>query len=171
MRGVQICTPVNAEGVSGLLKFLLTCFLFIPSITIITTSFLLSASGGVSLIPKGFAGAIYFTTSALTASNTLTFFLVTLLILSFLSLDKLLNLIALLKVVALGPMNLAVQPITFPGFLDSIGFPVVSAHGSFLAGGLSFGLLAGTRRTRSFNSHYCLIPLLLTMFFALILTG
>ena len=65
--------PLNAQGVSGLLEFLLTGFLFIPSITIIIIGFLLSASGGISLVPKGVAGAIYFTTLALTTSNILTF--------------------------------------------------------------------------------------------------
>ena len=72
VRGVQRCTPVNAQGVSGLLKLPLTGFLFIPSITLIITNFLLSTSGGLSFVPKGFAGAIYFTTSAHAASNIFT---------------------------------------------------------------------------------------------------
>ena len=70
--------PANAQGVGGLLDFLLTSFLFIPSITLIITGFLLSTSGGLSMVPKGFAAAIYFTASTLTASNILTFFLITL---------------------------------------------------------------------------------------------
>ena len=147
VRGVQRCTPINAHGVSGLLKLLLTGFLFIPSITLIFTDFFLSTSSGLSLVPKGFVGEIYFTTSALTASNILTLFLITLLILCSLSLNKLLNLITLLKVVAFGPMNLAIRPITFPSFLGSRGFPVVSAHSSFLAGGFGLSRLAGTRCT------------------------
>ena len=61
MRSVQRCTSINAQGVSGLLKLLLTGFLFIPSITLIITGFLLLTSGGLSLVPKGFAGVIYFT--------------------------------------------------------------------------------------------------------------
>ena len=101
MRSVQRCTSVNAQGVCGLLKLLLTGFVFIPSITLIITCFLLSTSGGLSLDPKGFAGAIYFTASALTASNILTLFLITLLILCSLFLNKLLNLVTLLKVMAL----------------------------------------------------------------------
>ena len=48
VRGVQRCTPINAQGVSGLLKLLLTGFLFIPAITLIITSFLLLASGAGS---------------------------------------------------------------------------------------------------------------------------
>ena len=162
VRGVHRCTPVNAQNVSGLLKLRFTSFLFIPSITLIITGFLLSTSAGLPLVLKGFAGAIYFTTLTLTANNILTLFLITLLILCSLSLDKLLNLITLLKVMALGPMNLAIRPITFPGILGSSGFPAVIAHGSFLAGGLSFGLLAGTRRTRSFNGHHCFISPFLT---------
>ena len=108
MRGVQRWAPVNAQGVSGLLKLLLTGFLFTPSISLIITGFLLSTSGGLSLVPKGVAGAIYFTATTVNASNILTFFLIPLLILCSLLLDKLLNLVTLLKVVALGPMNLAV---------------------------------------------------------------
>ena len=53
--------PPKAQGVSGLLKLLLTGFLFIPSITLIITSFLLSTSSGFSLVLEGFAGVIYFT--------------------------------------------------------------------------------------------------------------
>ena len=163
--------PRQCIGRRCLLKLLLTSFLFIPSITLIITGFLLSTFGGLSLVPKGFAGAIYFTAPTLTASSILKFFLITLLVLCSLFLDKLLNLITLLKVVALGPMNLAIRPITFPGFLGSIGFPSVGAHGNFLAGGLSFGPLTDTRRTRSFNSRHCLIPPLLTVLLALLLTG
>ena len=124
------------------LFFVVLCFLFIPSITFIITDFLLSTSGGLSMVPKGFAGAVYFTTSALTASNTLTFFLITLLIFCFLFLGKLLNLITLLKVVALGPMNLAVRPITFTGFLGSRGLTAVSARGSFHAGASTLAFLS-----------------------------
>ena len=53
MGGVQRCTPVNAQGVSGLLKLLLTGFLFIPSITLIIIGFLLSTSSGLSFVPEG----------------------------------------------------------------------------------------------------------------------
>ena len=91
VRGGQRCTPINAQGINGLLKLLLTGFLFIPSITLIITGFLLSTSGGISMVPKGLAGVIYFTASALTASKILTFFLVVLLILCSLSLNKLLK--------------------------------------------------------------------------------
>ena len=171
VRSVQRCTSSMHRGVCGLLKLLLTGFLFIPSITLIITGFLLSTSGGLSMVPKGLAGAVCFTTSALTASNILTFFLVMLLILCFLLLDKLLNLITLLKVVALGPMNLAIRPITFPSFLGSSGFPAVSAHGNFLVGDICFGLLAGTRHARTFHTHHCLISWLLAALLALSLTG
>ena len=97
------------------------------------------------MVPKGFAGAVCFTASALTDSSILTFFLITLIIFCPLSLDKLLNLVTLLKVVAFGPMDLAVRPITFPNFFHGSSLLAGSARGSFLAGGLSLGLLAGTR--------------------------
>ena len=106
---MQRCTPINAQGVSGLLELLLTGFLFIPSITLIIASFLLSTPGGFSLVPEGFAGAICFTASALPASGILTFFLVTFLIFCSLPLNELLNLITLMKVMAFSLMNLAVQ--------------------------------------------------------------
>ena len=171
MRSVQICTSFNAQGVRGLLKLLLTGFLFIRSITFIFRGFLLSTSGGLSLVPKGFAGAIYITTSALTARNILTLLLITLLILCFLSLDKLLNLITLLKVVALGPINLAIWPIAFPGLVDSRSLPAVSACVSFLAGGFGSSLLAGTRCARSFDGHHCLILAPLVALLSFLLTG
>src|SRR6266536_4504065 len=117
VRGVQRCTPVNAQGVSSPLKLLLTGFFFISSITFTITNFFLSTPGGFSLVSKGLAGAIYFTTPTLAASGILTFLFVTLLILCSLSLNKLLNLIALLKIMAFGPMNLAIRLITFPGLL------------------------------------------------------
>ena len=88
------------------------------------------------MVPKGFAGAICFTASALTASSILTFFLVTLVIFCPLFLDKLLNLVTLLKVMALGLMDLAVRPIAFPSFLGSSGFPVGRESSNFLAGSL-----------------------------------
>ena len=123
------------------------------------------------MVPKEFAGVIYFTASAHTTSDILTFFLVALLILCSLFLNKLLNLITLLKVVAFGPMNLAIHPITFPSLLGSRDLPVVSAHGNFLAGDLSFGLLVGTRRTISFNSHHYFISSLLAALLALLVTS
>ena len=104
---MQRCTPVNTQGVSGLLEFLLTGFLFNPSITFIIAILLLSAPGRFSLVSRSLAGAICFTAPALPASTILTSFLITLLILSPLPLDELLNLM-FLEIMALGPMNLAV---------------------------------------------------------------
>ena len=143
MRVVQGSTPVNEQRVSGLPKLLLIGFLFIPSITLIITGFLLLTYGGFSFAPKGFGGAI--TALTHTASGILTLFLVMLLLLCSLPLDKVLNLIALLKVLAYGSMNLAILPITFPSLLGSCGLPGVSAHGSFLAGDLILSLLASTK--------------------------
>ena len=167
---MQRRTSVNAQGICGLLKLLLTGILLITSITLIITSFFLPTSGGLSLVLKGLAGAVYFTTLALTTSNILTFFLISLLILCFLLLDKLYNLITVLKVVALGPMNLEVQAITLPGFLSGSGFPAISARDSFLAWDLSFGLLAGTRRNLSFSGHHYFIYPVLTSLLALFYT-
>ena len=93
------------------------------------------------------------------------------LILSSLSLDQLLNLIALLKVVALGPMDLAVRPIALPGLLGSRSFPAIVSHGSLLAGDFSLGGLAGTRRGLSFNGHHCLILTPLIALLVPLLTG
>ena len=142
-----------------------------PSIVLIITGFLLSTSGGFSLVPEGFAGAIYFTASALTANDILTLFLVTLLILCSLSLDQLLNLIGLLKVMAFGPVDLAVQPITVPSLLGSHSFPAFSARDSFLAGGPGLFLLAGTRCALSSYSHHRFVSWLLIALLALSLTG
>ena len=73
------------------------------------------------MVPKGSTGTICFTTPALTASSILTFLLITLIIFCSLSLDKLLNIITFMEVVALGPVDLAVRPITFPGFFRDSG--------------------------------------------------
>ena len=96
------------------------------------------------MVPKGFAAAIYFTASTLTASNILTLFLMLLLIRCSLFLDKLLYLMTLLKVMALGPMDLGVRPIALLGPLGSCSFSAICAHGSLLAGDLSLGDHAGT---------------------------
>ena len=96
------------------------------------------------MVSIGLARAICFTASALSSSGILTFFLITLIIFCPLSLDKVLNLVALLKVMDLCPVDLAIGAITFPGFLGGSGFPAGWASSNFLAGGLSLGLLAGT---------------------------
>jgi hypothetical protein len=91
VRGVQGRTSVNAQGVSGLLELLLAGFLFISFITPII-AFLLTASGRFPLILRGLAGATSSVASALPASTILVSLFVTLLVLSFLLLDELLNL-------------------------------------------------------------------------------
>ena len=171
MRGVQGCTPVNAQGVSGLLEFLLTGFLFIPFLTFSIAILLLTAPGGFSVVLRSLAGAICFTAPALPASAILTFFLITLLILCSLFHDKLLNLMTFLKIVALGPMDLAVRPIAFPGPFGSHSLPAVSARDNFLAGGFSISLFAGARCARSLNCHHCLVLALFVALLALPLTG
>ena len=97
--------------------------------------------GGISFVPKGLAGAICSIALALTASDILTLFLISLLIFCSLSLEQLLNLIALLKVVALGPLDLAVQPIALPSFLGSCSFLAVGACGNLLAGASVLAIL------------------------------
>jgi hypothetical protein len=94
---------------------------------------------------------------------------VTLLVLSFLLLDELLNLMTLLKFVSLSPMDLAVRPVSLSSILSSRGFPAVSACSNFLAGSLGLGLHVGTRSARSFNSHHCFILALLVAFLILLL--
>jgi hypothetical protein len=161
VRGVQGCTSVNAQGISGLLELLLAGFLFISFITPIIAFLLLTASGRFPLILRGLAGAASSATSALPASAILVSLFVTLLVLSLLLLDELLNLMTLLEIMALGPMDLAVRPVSLPSLLGSRGFPAISARGNFLAGSLGLGLLAGTRCAQSFNGHHCFILALL----------
>jgi hypothetical protein len=155
--GVQRCTFVNAQGVSGFLEFLLAGFLFISSITLIVAILLLTATGGFPLILRSLAGAACFATAALPTSAILTFLFISLFIFIPLLLDKLLNILTLLEIVALGLIDFALWVIAFPSLLSSRGLPAISAHGSFLAGYLGLGLLASTRHARSLNSHHFLI--------------
>ena len=169
---MQRCTPVNAQGVSGLLEFLLAGFLFIPSITFIIAILFLPDPGGVSLVLRSLVGVICFTVSALPASAILTFFLITLLILSPLLLDELFNQMTFLEIMALGWMNLAVRPITFPSLLGSRNLPGISARSNFLAGNFVLSLLAGTRHAQSLNGRHCLIfARLVALLVLLLLTG
>ena len=105
MRGVQGCTPVNAQGISGFLKLLLAGFLIILFIAFVTTFLLLMPSSRFPWTLGNLAGAA---SSALPANAILVSLFVTLLVLSFLLLDELLNLMTLLEIMALGPMDLAV---------------------------------------------------------------
>ena len=87
------------------------------------------------LVLRSLARAACSAASAFPTNASLVFLLISLLVLSLLLLDELLNLMTLLKVVALGPMDLAVRPITLPSLLSSRSFLAISARDSFLAGG------------------------------------
>ena len=154
VRGVQRCTPVNAQGVSGLLELLLAGFLFIPSITLIIANFLLSAPGRFSLVLKGLAWAICFTASGLPTSAILTFFLITLLIFSPLLLDELLNLMTLLEIMAFGAMDLAVLLVRASWLLSSHQGPAGDTLGNFLAGVICLGFLGGAGVFRSLDGKH-----------------
>jgi hypothetical protein len=133
VRGVQRCTPVNAQGVIGFLELPLAGFLFISFIGLTIAILLLTASGGFSLGLRCLAGVTYSAALALPTSTILVFLLIMLLVLGPLLLDELLNLMTLLKIMALGLMDLVVWPITLPSLLGSRGFPAVGVGSNFLA--------------------------------------
>lgn len=131
VRGVQGRASVNAQGINGLLELLLAGFLFIPFITLVIAFFLLMASSRFPLLLRDLAGAASSATSDLPANAILVSFLVTLLVLSFLFLDELLNLMTLLEIMDFGLMDLAVRPVSL---LGRHSFPAVTTRGNFLAG-------------------------------------
>ena len=117
--------------------FLLTLFIIF---------FLFSTSSGLFLPLVGIAAApssAATTLLARTACTILAFLLVPLLVFSFLFLNQLFDLMALLEVVTLGTVNLAVQPVRFAGLLTCCSYLAIYTCSCFLVGAFRLGFLGG----------------------------
>src|SRR3954468_24913320 len=108
---MQRSTAVNAQDLCGFLKLLLTGLVIIHVFVIVVIFILVAAAGRpVSLPLLGLAAASSPAGALRTGSSStcLGFLLVASLVLGLLQLDKLLDLLAVLEVMALGAVDLAV---------------------------------------------------------------
>ena len=143
---MQRSTAVNAQDLCGFLKFLLVGLVIIHVFVVVVVLILVAAAGrSVSLPLLGLAAASS-SAGAFLAGSSSTFLgllLVAPLVLSFLLLDKLLDLLAALEVMALGAVDLAILLVGVILLVGDRHSLVVGACGNLLAGATSFGLLAG----------------------------
>jgi hypothetical protein len=158
---MQRGAPIDTHSLCSFLKFLLTG-LIIFSIVIITFFFVAASSRPFPLL-LGLAAATPSAPALLAGSLSaiLGFLLVSLFILSSLLLDKLLNLPAVLEIVALGAMDLA---ILLAGVFRPVGSRQGLAGGApekFLAGVVNLGLLGGAGVARFLDSKHGLASALL----------
>src|SRR3954467_2031172 len=144
---MQRSTAVNAQDLYGFLEFLLAGLDIIHVFVVVVIFILVAATGrSVSLPLLGLAAASS-PAGALPAgssSTSLGFLLVASLVFGLLQLDKLLDLLAALEVMALGAVDLAVL---FVGAVLLVGDRhslAVGACGNLLAGATSFGFLGDT---------------------------
>lgn len=109
MRGIQRGTSVNAHGFYSFLELVLAR-LVVLFVIIITPLFFVAASSGPLLLLLGLAAATSSTIAFLARplSTILGLLLVSPFKLSFLLLDKVLNLPIVLEIVTLGAMDLAI---------------------------------------------------------------
>src|SRR4051812_16721485 len=144
---MQRSTAVNAQDLFGFLELLLTGLNIIHVFIVVVVFILIAAAGrSISLPLLGLAaasspaGALH----AGSCSTSLGFLLVASLVFGLLQLDKLLDLLAALEVMALGVVDLAVL---FVGVVLLVGDRhslAVGACGNLLAGATSFGFLGAT---------------------------
>ena len=133
-------TAVNAQDLCGFLELLLTGLDIIHVFVVVVFILVAAAGRSVSLPLLGLAAASSSagTFPAGSSSTSLGFLLVTPPIFSLLLLNKLLDLLAALEVMALGAVDLAILLV---GAVLLVG----DRHscGNLLAGATSFGFLAG----------------------------
>ena len=136
---MQRSTAVNAQDLCGFLELLLTGLDIIHVFVVIVIFILVAAAGRSVSLPLLGLAAVSSPAGALLArfsSASLGPLLVSSLVLSLLLLDKLLDLLAALEVMALGAVDLAVLLV---GVVLLVG-----DRCSLLAGGTSFGFLGAT---------------------------
>ena len=147
MRGVQRSTTVNAQDLCSFLKFLLIGLIIIHVFIIVVVFILVAAAGrSVSLPLLGLAAASSSAGAFLAGSSStfLGFLLVAPLVFSLLLLDKLLDLLAALEVMALGTVDLVVLLVG--------AVLLVSDRHILLVGATSFGFLGATSVAGQLNS-------------------
>ena len=142
---MQRSTAVNAQDLCGFLELLLIGLVIIHIFIVFVIFILLAAAGrSVSLPLLGLAAASSSAGTFLAGSSStfLGLLLVASLVFSLLLLDKLLDFLAALEVMALGAVDLVllVGAVLLVGDRHSL---VVGSCGNLLAGATSFGFLAG----------------------------
>ena len=136
---MQRSTAVNAQDLSGFLELLLTGLDIIHVYVVVVIFILVAAAGRYVSLPLLGLAAASSPASALLAgfsSTSLGPLLVALLVLSLLLLDKLLDLLAALEIMALGAVDLAILLV---GAVLLVGDRHL--RGNLLAGVTSFGFL------------------------------
>ena len=139
---MQRSTTVNAQDLCGFLELLLISLLIIHIFIVVVIFILVAAARrSVSLPLLGLAAASSSAGTFLAGSTSsfLGFLLVAPLVFSFLLLNKLLDPLAVLKIMALGAVNLAILPV---GAVLLVGDRHL--RGNLLAGVTSFGFLGAT---------------------------
>ena len=144
---MQRSTTVNTQDLCGFLELLLISLLIIHVFIVVVIFILVAAAGrSVSLPLLGLAAASSSAGTFLAGSPStfLGLLLVTLLVFSFLLLNKLLDFLAALEIMALGAMNLAILLVGAVLLVGDRHSLVVGACGNPLAGATSFGFLGAT---------------------------
>ena len=144
---MQRSTTINAQDLCGFLELLLIGLVIIHIFIVVVIFILVAAAGrSVSLPLLGLAAASSSAGTFLAGSPStfLGFLLVASLVFSLLLLDKLLDLLAALEVMALGAVDLAVLLVAAVLLVGDRHSLVVGACGNLLAGATSFGFLGAT---------------------------
>ena len=144
---MQRSTAVNAQDLCGFLELLLTGLDIIHVFVFVVIFILVAAAGrSVSLPLLGLAAASSPDGALLVrfSSATLGPLLVASLVFSFLLLDKLLDLLAALEVMALGAVDLVVLLVGAVLLVGDCHSLAVGACGNLLAGATNFGFLGAT---------------------------
>ena len=143
---MQRSTAVNAQDLCVFLELLLIGLVIIHIFIVVVVFILVAAAGrSVSLPLLGLAAASSSAGAFLAGSSStfLALLLVAPLVFSLLLLDKLLDLLAALEVMALSAVDLAVLPVDAVLLVSDRHSLVVGACGNLLAGATRFGFLAG----------------------------
>ena len=138
---MQRSTAVNAQDLCGFLELLLIGLVIIHIFIVVVIFILVAAAGrSVSLLLLGLAAASSPASVLLAgfSSASLGPLLVSSLVLSLLLLDKLLDLLAALEVMALGAVDLAVLLVGVVLLVGDRHSLVVGACGNLLAGATRF---------------------------------
>ena len=144
---MQRSTTVNAQDLCGFLELLLIGLIIIHIFVFVFIFVLVTAAGrSVSLPLLGLAAASSSAGAFLTGSSStfLGLLLVASLVFSLLLLDKLLDLLAALEVMALGAVDLAVLLVGAALLVGGRHSLAVGARGNLLAGATNFGFLGAT---------------------------
>ena len=151
---MQRSTAVNTQNLCGFLELLLIGLVIIHIFIVVVIFILVAAAGrSVSLPLLGLAAASSSAGTFLAGSSStfLGFLLVTSLVFSLLLLDKLLDLLAALEVMALGAVDLEVLLVGVVLLVGDRHSLVVDACGNLLARANSFGFLGATSVARLLN--------------------